>query len=92
MFWVMHDIVLKLHPGQKSGHVVARASVAPVRLHRPICRKGINTLRIFAASEGDGGGVLLQHWHLGDLGAPQGGPKNKYLEETARPQTQNQLW
>jgi hypothetical protein len=48
-----------------------------------------------------GGGVLLQYWHLGDLGAPLGmlakllkereeGPKNKFLEETARPQ--NQLW
>jgi hypothetical protein len=73
MFWVTHNIVLKLHPGQKSGHVVARASVAPVRLHCPICRKGINTLRIFAALEGDGGGVLLQYWHLGDLGAPRGG-------------------
>jgi hypothetical protein len=43
----------------------------------------------------------LQYWHLGDLGAPPGalakpfkvqeeGPKNIFLEETARPQ--NQLW
>jgi hypothetical protein len=43
----------------------------------------------------------LQYWHLGDLGAPPGrlakllkareeGLKNKFLQETARPQ--NQLW
>ena len=43
-----------------------------------------------------GGGVLLQYWHLGALCAPlvlkaqEDGPKNKILEETARPQ--NQLW
>ena len=41
-----------------------------------------------------GGGVLLQYWHLGDLGAPRqtfdSAGKNKFLEETARPQ--NQLW
>ena len=84
-----------------SGFTVARGSVAPVRLHRPICHEGIYTLRIFAASEGAEGGVLLQYWHLGDLGAILGrfakllkareeGPKNKFLEETARPQ--NQLW
>ena len=30
MFWVTHNILLKLHPGQKSGDAVARASVAPV--------------------------------------------------------------
>ncbi len=83
------------------GHAVVWASVAPVRLHRPIRHKGINTLRIFAALEGDGGGVLLQYWHLGDLGAPPGalakllkaweeGPTNNFCEETARPQ--NLLW
>ena len=56
MFWVTHDILLKLHPGQNLGDAVARASVAPVRLHHPIHHEGINTLRIIAASEGDRGG------------------------------------
>jgi hypothetical protein len=55
MLWVTHDILLKLHPGQKLGDAVAWASVAPVQLHCPIYHKGINTLRIIAASEGDGG-------------------------------------
>ena len=55
MFWVTHDILLKIHPGQKSGDAVARASVAPMRLHCPICHEGINTLRIIAALEEDGG-------------------------------------
>ena len=36
----------------------------------------------------------MQYWHLGDLGAPHqtcdSEGKNKFLEETARPQ--NQLW
>ena len=59
MFWVTHDILLKLHPGQKLGNAVARASVVPVRLHRPIHNEGINTLRIIAASEGDGGGEFI---------------------------------
>ena len=59
MFWGTHDILLKLHPGQKSGDAVARASVAPMRLHRPIYHEEINTLRIIAASEGDGGGSLI---------------------------------
>lgn len=38
MFWVTHDILLKLHPGQKLGDAVARASVVPVR---PIQHEGI---------------------------------------------------
>ena len=59
MFWVTQDILLKLHPGQKLGDAVAWASVAPVQLHRPIYHEGINTLRIIAASEGDGGGSLI---------------------------------
>jgi hypothetical protein len=59
MFWVMHDILLKLHPGRTLSYAVARASVAPMRLHRPIHHKGINTLRIIAASEGEGGGSLI---------------------------------
>jgi hypothetical protein len=101
MFGVTHDFLLKLHPGQKLGDAVARASVVLVRLLRPIHHEGINTLRIIAALEGDGGGSLLQYWHLGDLGAPPGrlakllkareeGPKNNFLEETAR--SQNRLW
>ncbi len=57
MFWVTHDILLKLHPGQKLGDAVARASVVPVR---PIQHEGIkNTLRIIAASEGDEGGEFI---------------------------------
>ncbi len=59
MFWGTHDILLKLHPGQKSGDAVARASVAPMRLHCPIYHEEINTLRIIAASEWDGGGSLV---------------------------------
>ena len=59
MLWVTHDIILKLHPGQKSGDAVAWASVAPVRLHHPIYHEGMNTLRIIAALEGDGGGSLI---------------------------------
>ena len=59
MFWVTHNILLKLHPGQKLGDAVARASVVPVRLHCPIHHEGINTLRIIAALEEDGGGEFI---------------------------------
>jgi hypothetical protein len=43
-----HDFYVKITPRQKSGNAVARASVAPVRLHRLIRHKGINTRRIIA--------------------------------------------
>jgi hypothetical protein len=104
MLWVTHDILLKLHPGQKSGDAVTWASVAPVRLHRLIYHKGINTLRIIAASEGDGGGesycnigiwVIWAHLrgccNVGQTFERAGRrSENIFLEETERPQ--NQLW
>ena len=40
---VTHDFYVKINPRQKSGDAVACASVAPVRLHRLIRHKGINT-------------------------------------------------
>ena len=43
-----HDFYVKITPRRKSGNAVARASVAPVRLHRLIRHKGINTRRIIA--------------------------------------------
>ena len=63
------DFYVKITPRQKSGNAVARASVAPVRLHRLICHKGINTRRIIARRGGSGGGVLLHYWHFGWFGA-----------------------
>jgi hypothetical protein len=64
-----HDFYVKITPRQKSGNAVARASVAPVRLHRLIRHKGINTRRIIARGGGSGGGVLLHYWHFGWFGA-----------------------
>ena len=52
-----HDFYVKITPRQKSGNAVARASVAPVRLHRLIRHKGINTRRIIAHGGGSKGGV-----------------------------------
>jgi hypothetical protein len=43
-----HNFYVKITPRQKSGNAVARASVAPVQLHRLIRHKGINTRRIIA--------------------------------------------
>jgi hypothetical protein len=40
---VMHNFYVKINPREKSGNAVAYASVAPVRLHRLIRHKGINT-------------------------------------------------
>jgi hypothetical protein len=51
-----HDFYMKITPRQNSGDAVARASVAPVQLHRLIRHKGINTRRIIAR----GGGVLTR--------------------------------
>ena len=53
---VMHNFYVKINPRQKSGNAVACASVAPVRLHRLIRHKGINTRRIIARGGGWGGG------------------------------------
>jgi hypothetical protein len=59
-----HDFYVKITPRQKLGNAVARASVAPVHLHRRICHKGINTRRIIARGRGSGGGLvtLLAFW------------------------------
>ena len=51
-----HDFYVKITPRRKSGNAVARASVAPVRLHRLIRHKGINTRRTIARGGGSGGG------------------------------------
>ena len=51
-----HDFYVKITPRRNSGDAVARASVAPVRLHRLIRHKGINTRRIIARGGGWGGG------------------------------------
>jgi hypothetical protein len=51
-----HDFYVKITPRQKLGNAVARSSVAPVRLHRLIRHKGINTRRIIARGGGSGGG------------------------------------
>ena len=51
-----HDFYMKITPRRNSGDAVARASVAPVRLHRLIRHKGINTRRIIARGGGSGGG------------------------------------
>ena len=51
-----HNFYVKITPRRKSGNAVARASVAPVRLHRLIRHKGINTRRIIARGGGSGGG------------------------------------
>ena len=51
-----HDFYVKITPRRKSGNAVARTSVAPVRLHRLIRHKGINTRRIIAHGGGSGGG------------------------------------
>ena len=64
-----HDFYVKITPRQKSGNAVARTSVAPVRLHRLIRHKGINTRRIIACGGGLGGGILLHYWHFGWYGA-----------------------
>ena len=64
-----HDFYVKITPRRNSGDAVARASVAPVRLHRLIRHKGINTRRIIARGGGWGGGVLLHYWHFGWFGA-----------------------
>jgi hypothetical protein len=50
---------VKITPRQKLGNAVARSSVAPVRLHRLIRHKGINTRRIIARGGGSGGGGLI---------------------------------
>jgi len=47
-----HDFYVKITPRRKSGNAVAHASVAPVRLHRLIRHKGINTRRIRARGGG----------------------------------------
>ena len=54
-----HDFYVKITPRRKSGDAVARTSVAPVRLHRLIRHKGINTRRIIAHEGGSGGGGLI---------------------------------
>jgi len=54
-----HDFYVKITPRQNSGDAVARTSVAPVRLHRLIRHKGINTRRIIARGGGWGGGGLI---------------------------------
>ena len=51
-----HDLYVKITPRRNLGDAVARASVAPVRLHCLICHKGINTRRIIARGGGWGGG------------------------------------
>ena len=51
-----HDFYVKITTRRKSGNAVARASVAPVRLHRLIRHKGMNTRRIIARRGGSGGG------------------------------------
>jgi len=51
-----HDFYVKITPRRKSGNAVARTSVAPVRLHRLIHHKGINTRRIIAHGGGFRGG------------------------------------
>ena len=51
---VMHDFYVEISPRQKSGD--AFVIFAPVRLHRLICHKGINTWRIIAARRRNGGG------------------------------------
>jgi hypothetical protein len=51
-----HNFYVKITPRRNSGDAVARASVAPVRLHRLIRQKGINTRRIIAHGGGSGGG------------------------------------
>ena len=54
-----HDFYVKITPRQKSGNTVAHTSVAPVRLHRLIRHKGINTWQIIAARRRNGGGGLI---------------------------------
>jgi len=54
---VMHNFYMKINPRQKSGDAVACASVAPVRLHRLIHHKGMNTWRIIAVQGRNGGGT-----------------------------------
>ena len=51
-----HDFYVTITRRRKSGNAVARTSVAPVRLHRLIRHKGINTRRIIARGGGSGGG------------------------------------
>jgi hypothetical protein len=51
-----HDFYVKITPRRNSDDAVACASVAPVRLHRLIRQKGINTRRIIAHGGGSGGG------------------------------------
>ena len=51
-----HDFYVKITPRRNSGDAVARASVAPMQLHRLIRHKGINTWRIIARGGGWGGG------------------------------------
>jgi len=59
---VTHDFYVKIKTRQKSGDAVACASVAPARLHRLICHKGINTWRIIAQQMKNGGG---SHYIIG---------------------------
>jgi len=56
MHRVVHDFYVKINPRQKSGDAVACANVAPVRLHRLICHKGINTWQIIAPRRRNWGG------------------------------------
>jgi hypothetical protein len=57
---MMHDFYVKINPRQKSGDAVARACVAPVRLHRPIHHAGINIWLIIAQQRKNGGGGLIK--------------------------------
>jgi hypothetical protein len=54
-----HDFYVKITPRRNSGDAVARASVAPMQLHRLIRHKGINTWRIIARGGGWGFGAAL---------------------------------
>jgi hypothetical protein len=101
---VTHDFYVKINPGQKSGDAVACANVAPVRLRRLICHKGINTWSNHCTMEEEWGGGLSTYYTLLALGrslpmSPVLGiicrsvgrhPKKLFLKATATPQIR--LW
>jgi len=95
---VMHDFYVKTNPRQKSSNTDACTSVAPMRLHRLICHKGINTRRIIAQQRKNGGGrsyYTIGIWVQLAVASPVLGiifrsagrhPKKYFLKATARPQ------
>jgi len=59
MHRVSHNFYVRINPRQKSGDAVTCTYVAPMRLHRLICHKGINTWQLIAPRRRNGGGGLI---------------------------------